>query len=292
MNLTGLAARWGDGVAQSFERSPILDRVGKFLTSLFARFVRPGGLKDLLSGTWLGHPLHPVLTDVPIGAWTGAMALDVLGGKRSRGASDALVGLGLLGALPTAVTGLSEIADTVDRHERSLAAAHAVGNIAAVLVYAVSLIARKRGNPRTGVMLSTAGWAAVLGSGFLGGHLAFRKGVGVDRTVFEPSIPDWTAAMSEDALPEGKPTRARVGGTDVLLYRAAGRIYALATRCSHRGGPLHKGRVEDLRVTCPWHLSTFDLRDGSIVRGPATAPQPEFEVRVADGTIEVRTRRA
>lgn len=291
MNVAGLAARWGDRVAHAFERSPVLDRTGKALTNLFARFVRPGGLKDLLAGTWLGHPLHPVLTDIPIGAWTGAMALDVFGGERSRGASDALVGLGVAGALPTAVTGLSEIADTVESDERSLAAAHAVGNIAAVLLYSASLVARKRGNRTTGVMLSTAGWAAVLGSGFLGGHLAFRKGVGVDRTVFEPVISEWTAAMPEDALPERKLTKTQVDGTDVVLYRAAGRIHALATRCSHRGGPLHKGRVEGVRVTCPWHLSTFDLRDGSIVRGPATAPQPAFEVRVANGTIEVRTRR-
>jgi nitrite reductase/ring-hydroxylating ferredoxin subunit/uncharacterized membrane protein len=291
VNLISLAARWGDEVAEAFERSPLLDRTGKTLTNFFARFVRAGTLKDLLAGTWLGHPLHPVLTDVPIGAWTGAMALDVFGGERSRGASNALVSLGIAGAIPTAVTGLSELADTSDRRERSLAAAHAVGNIAAVLLYFFSLIARRRGNRQTGVMLSTAGWAAVLGSGFLGGHLAFRKGLGVDRTVFEPVISNWTAAMAQDDLPERKLTRARIEGTDVLLYRADGRIHALAARCSHRGGPLHKGRVEGVLVTCPWHLSTFDLRDGSIVRGPATAPEPAFEVRVTDGTIEVRSRR-
>jgi nitrite reductase/ring-hydroxylating ferredoxin subunit/uncharacterized membrane protein len=287
----GELPRWGDAASRGLERSRALDRLGKTLTNLFARFVHAGHLKNFLSGTWLGHPLHPVLTDVPIGAWTGAMAFDVVGGKRSQGSADSLIGLGVLSALPTAVTGLSELADTVDRKERSIAAAHAVGNIAAVVLYGASFLARKRGNRRAGVTLSTAGWAAVLGSGFLGGHLAFRKGVGVDRTIFEPYIADWTEAMSEDALAEGKPTRVEVGGTSILLHRDDGRIYAVATRCSHRGGPLHKGRVEDLRVTCPWHLSTFDLRDGSIVRGPATAPQPAYEVRVADGTIEVRTRR-
>ena len=291
MKLIAELSRWGDAVSRGLERSQALDGVGKALTNLFARFVRPGPLKDLLSGTWLGHPLHPVLTDVPIGAWTGAMAFDVFGGDRSRGAADSLVGLGVLAALPTAVTGLSELADTVDRKERSMAAAHAVGNVTAVLLYGGSFLARKGGNRRTGVALSTAGWAAVLGSGFLGGHLAFRKGLGVDRTVFEPRIAEWTAAIPEDALPEEKPIRAHVGGTNVLLYRENGQIYALATRCSHRGGPLHKGRVDDLRVTCPWHLSTFDLSDGSIVRGPAIAPQPAYEVRVADGTIEVRSRR-
>jgi nitrite reductase/ring-hydroxylating ferredoxin subunit/uncharacterized membrane protein len=291
VNLAGLAARWGDGVAGALERSQALDRLGKALTSLFARFVRPGQVKDLLAGTWLGHPLHPVLTDVPIGAWTGAMAFDVFGGQRSHGASDSLIGLGVLTALPTAVTGLSELADTVDRRERSLAAAHAAGNIAAVILYSGSYLARRRGSRKAGAALSTAGWAAVLGSGFLGGHLAFRRGIGVDQTVFEPHVAEWTAAMPDDALRQGKLTKATVAGTNILLYRDQDRIYAVNTRCSHRGGPLHKGRVEALDVTCPWHLSTFDLRDGSIVRGPASAPQPAYEVRVADGIIEVRSPR-
>jgi nitrite reductase/ring-hydroxylating ferredoxin subunit len=97
--------------------------------------------------------------------------------------------------------------------------------------------------------------------------------------------------MPDDALRQGRLTKATVAGTDILLYRDQDRIYAVNTRCSHRGGPLHKGWVEALDVTCPWHLSTFDLRDGSIVRGPASAPQPAYEVRVADGIIEVRSPR-
>lgn len=290
MNLAALGARWGDAITDALERSQALDRTGKWLTRQFARFVRAGGTKDLLAGTWLGHPLHPVLTDIPIGAWTGAMLLDVFGAKRSREASDALVGIGVASALPTAVTGLSELADTQDRKERRLAAAHALGNITSLVLYSASLVARKRGNRRAGLALSTAGWTAVLGSGFLGGHLAFRKGVGVDRTVFEPGITDWTAVMSLDDLVEGKLVRAMVEPAEVLLYRDEDSVYALSARCSHRGGPLHKGRVEHLQVTCPWHLSTFDLRNGSIVRGPATAPQPAYDVRVIDGTIEIRSR--
>jgi nitrite reductase/ring-hydroxylating ferredoxin subunit len=217
------------------------------------------------------------------------MAFDVVGGKRSRQTADSLVGLGILSAVPTAVTGLSELADTSDRKERSLAAAHAIGNVAALLLYSFSYVARKRGRRGTGILYSTTGWGTVLASGFLGGHLAFRKGVGVDRTRFDHRVTDWTSAIRDEDLPEAKPTKVSVGRTDVLLYREDGRIHAVAARCSHRGGPLHKGRVQDLHVTCPWHLSTFDLRDGSIVRGPATAPQPAYEVRVKDGTIEVRT---
>lgn len=284
-----LTRRVGDRASETLETSGLLDRTGKLLTRWFAAVVRPGGLKDLLSGTWLGHPVHPILTDIPIGAWTAAMAFDVVGGERSRQAADSLVGLGILGAVPTAVTGLSELADTVDRKERSLAAAHALGNVAALLLYSFSYVARKRGRRGAGVLWSSAGWATVLGSGFLGGHLAFRKGVGVDRTRFDHRVDKWTATIAERDLPERKPTKVSVGGTHVLLYREDARIHAVSARCSHRGGPLHKGKVEDLQVTCPWHLSTFDLRDGSIVRGPATAPQPAYEVRVEDGTIEVRT---
>jgi nitrite reductase/ring-hydroxylating ferredoxin subunit/uncharacterized membrane protein len=287
--LQELTRRVGDRASESLETSRLLDRTGKLLTNAFARLVPAGGLKDLLSGTWLGHPVHPILTDIPIGAWTASMAFDVIGGERSRRASDSLVGLGILAAVPTAVTGLSELADTVDRKERSLAAAHALGNVAALLLYSFSYVARKRGRRGAGVLWSSTGWATLLGSGFLGGHLAFRKGVGVDRTRFDHRVDDWTATIAERDLPEGKPTKVSVGGTDVLLYRGDARIHAIAARCSHRGGPLHKGRVEDLQVTCPWHLSTFDLRDGSIVHGPATAPQPAYEVRVEGGTIEVRT---
>ena len=284
-----LTRRLGDRATETLESSGLLDRTAKWLTKAFARVVRPGALKDLLSGTWLGHPVHPILTDVPIGAWTAAMAFDVAGGARSRQASDALIGVGIVAAVPTAVTGLSELADTSDRKERSLAAAHALGNVAALFLYSLSYVARKRGRRGAGVLWSSTGWATVLGSGFLGGHLAFRKGVGVDRTRFDHRVDDWTATIAETDLPVGKPTKVSAGGVDVLLYREDGQIHAVSARCSHRGGPLHKGRVEELNVTCPWHLSTFDLRDGSIVRGPATAPQPAYEVRVEGGTIKVRT---
>lgn len=128
-------------------------------------------------------------------------------------------------------------------------------------------------------------------AGFLGGHLSYRKGIGVDHTAFESRIEEWTAALDDEALRPGKATRVTVGGAEVLLYRAEGTVCALANRCSHRGGPLHKGRITDGQVICPWHLSTFNLEDGSIVRGPATAPQRAYDARIAEGKIEIRTRR-
>jgi nitrite reductase/ring-hydroxylating ferredoxin subunit len=132
------------------------------------------------------------------------------------------------------------------------------------------------------------GAAVMSGSGFLGGHLSFRLGVGVDTTVFDTAPKAWTAVLDEAELRERVARKVTVGRTDVLLYREGDRVLALGNRCSHRGGPLHKGRIQDGEVRCPWHLSTFRLDDGSIIQGPATAPQPRFDARVSNGKVEVR----
>jgi nitrite reductase/ring-hydroxylating ferredoxin subunit/uncharacterized membrane protein len=282
---------WTESLIAGIERARSLDVVGRKLGLAVAKVVRPGRAKDLLAGTWLGHPVHPVLTDVPIGAWTSAFVLDLVGGTQARRAADALVGVGVLAAVPTAATGLSDLADVVGPRERSLGTAHALGNVTAVALYGGSWLARRRGRRDAGVRLAMLGAAVVTGAGFIGGHLAYRKGVGIDQTVFRERVQDWTPVLEERELPEAKARRVRAGGTDILLYRRQGRILALANRCSHRGGPLHKGRVADGTVRCPWHLSTFSLEDGSILQGPATAPQPCYDTRVRDGAIEVRERR-
>jgi nitrite reductase/ring-hydroxylating ferredoxin subunit/uncharacterized membrane protein len=282
---------WTESLIAGIERARSLDRLGRKLSLAVAGVVRPGRAKDLLAGTWLGHPLHPVLTDVPIGAWTSASILDLVGGAQARRAADALVGVGVLAAVPTAATGLSDLADVVDPEERSLGTSHALGNLTAVALYGSSWLARRRGRRETGVRLAMLGAAMMTGAGFIGGHLAFRKGVGVDQTVFRGRVEDWTPVLEERELPEAKARRVVAGGTDILLYRRQDRIFALANRCSHRGGPLHKGRVAEGAVRCPWHLSTFSLEDGAILQGPATAPQPCYQTRVRDGAIEVREPR-
>jgi nitrite reductase/ring-hydroxylating ferredoxin subunit/uncharacterized membrane protein len=281
---------WTDSLIARIERAKPLDSVGRKLGLAFANVVRPGRAKDLLAGTWLGHPVHPMLTDLPIGAWTSAVILDLVGGRQARRAADALVGVGVLTAVPTAVTGLSDLADVVNPDERSIGTAHALGNLTAVVLYGGSYLARRRGRRQAGVRLAMLGAAVMAGAGFLGGHLAFRKGVGVDQTVFRGRLEEWTPVLDDQELAEAKARRVTAGGTDILLYRRTDRIFALANRCSHRGGPLHKGRVTDGQVRCPWHLSTFNLEDGSILQGPATAPQPCYQVRLRDGTIEVRDR--
>lgn len=273
---------------EAIESWAVLDRVVRPVTSLVSKLVRPGALKDALSGTWIGHPAHPMLTDLPIGAWTSALLLDVLGGDERARAADSLIGAGVLMAMPTALTGLSDLADVEDRKGRAVGAAHAIGNTVGLALYAGSYVMRKRGRRRAGVSLSMLGAAVMSGSGFLGGHLSYRRGIGVDTTAFDTAPSGWTAVLDDADLHDRVPRKVTVGRSDVLLYREGGRIMALANRCSHRGGPLHKGRVENGEVRCPWHLSTFRLDDGSIIQGPATAPQRRYEARVADGKVEVR----
>ncbi len=244
--------------------------------------ISAGPPKDALSGSWLGHPLHPLLTDLPIGAWTGAVFLDLAGGRRSRPAADALVAAGIAAALPTAVSGLSDWSD-LGRREQRVGVVHAAANHVALGLWTASLAARRRGNRTGGVALGLLGAAAVAVGGYLGGHLSYGRAAGVNRTAFEDLPEDWTPLTDAAELPEGRPVLADAGGTPVLLVRRGETVCALADRCSHLGGPLHEGQVEGDTVTCPWHGSTFRLDDGSVVHGPASAPQPSLDVRATGG---------
>jgi nitrite reductase/ring-hydroxylating ferredoxin subunit/uncharacterized membrane protein len=277
-----------ESIAERIEQIDLLDSVSEPLQKAVRTVVpQESELKDLLSGTWLGHPLHPPLTDVVIGAWTSALLLDLLGGERAEQAADTLVAAGVLAAVPTAAAGLSDWAE-LREGSRRVGSVHAIGNTIAVALHALSLAARRRGDRRSGVVLSAAGYAAASFSAWLGGHLSFGKGVGVNQTAFEDAPSEWTAAFDERKLEEGKLIGARADAVDVLLVRRGGGVYALADRCSHRGCSLHEGKLnEDDTVTCPCHGSTFRL-DGSIVKGPATSPQPSFAARITDGKVEIR----
>lgn len=271
------------------ERLDVFDGLAEQLQNFVGRAVPEGtAVKDLLSGTWWGHPIHSVLTDVVVGAWTSAAFLDVLGGKRSRQAADRLVGLGVLSAVPTAAAGLSDWADLWGS-QRRIGIVHATGNTTAVALYGLSWLARKIKKRALGITLSTLGYSAALLSSYLGGSLTYSKGVGVNQTAFEDWPTDWTAVFKESELSEGKPAMGRAGKVDVLLYKQNGRIRALLDKCSHRGCGLHDGRINDgATVTCPCHGSTFRLDDGAVVQGPATSSQPSLEVRVVNGKVEVR----
>lgn len=261
--------------------------VGKYVRSLLGR----GALKDALSGTWLGHPLHPVLTDVPIGTWTSATILDVAGGADAGPAADRLIAIGIAAAVPTAVSGWSDWADSEPASDsvRRIGMVHAVSNVAALSLYAASLVARARGERGRGVALGLAGAGALATGGLLGGDLAYAKAVGVDQAAFLRPIEDWTAVASTGDVREGSARRAEADGQAVVLVRRAGRVHALVDRCVHRGGPLHEGELVDGCIECPLHGSRFHLEDGSVERGPAAYPQPVFEVREIEDRVEIRS---
>jgi nitrite reductase/ring-hydroxylating ferredoxin subunit len=175
---------------------------------------------------------------------------------------------------------------------RRVGSVHAVGNTTALVLHTLSLAARLRGDRGRGRALSAAGYGVVTFSAWLGGHLSFAKGVGVNQTAFAETPSDWTPVLDETKLEEGQPTAARADGLGVVLVRKRERVHALADRCSHRGCSLHKGKLNvDGTLTCPCHGSTFRL-DGSIVKGPATSPQPAFDVRMHEDKIEIRRRGA
>jgi nitrite reductase/ring-hydroxylating ferredoxin subunit/uncharacterized membrane protein len=271
-------------------KAEALDGPAKKLGKVVRGALGPGKVKDALSGTFLGHALHPLLTDVPIGTWTSALVLDLTGGRAAADASQRLIGTGILAALPTAVTGYSDWADSEVGSDsvRRIGIVHAAANVTALTFFTASYAARRAGNHRSGVTMALAGAGALAVGGHLGGHLSYVNGIGVDQTTFQEGPQDWTPTMPEAELAEGDTACADAGGMPVLLARHNGTIYALANRCTHRGGPLHEGSLEDGCVVCPWHDSKFRLQDGSVERGPATAPQPAFESRIADGRIEVR----
>lgn len=257
-----------------------------------AQVVGRGGLKDLLSGTPLGHPLHPLLTDIPIGALVSASVLDLVAAQRGEHAADVLVGLGLLSALPTAAAGAADWSDTYGPDQR-VGAVHAVANVVGLGLYGWSLRARRRGDRRTGTALGLAGMTSMAVGGYLGGHLSHSRGVGVNNAFHQHHPADWTAVLDETQLQDGASAQAVAGDATVLLYRSNGHIHAIGSRCSHAGAPLEEGDIDpaSCTVTCPWHQSVFRLEDGSVVHGPASVPQVAYDTRTHGGKIEIRLRR-
>ena len=262
---------------------PVADRVANAVSAVSHRPV----VASALAGTPLGHPLHPLLTDLPIGSWTSAFFLDLFGGPSARPGSRSLVGIGVLTALPTAITGLADWADTAGGTRR-IGAVHAAINTTALGLYALSWSSRRRGRHGRGVVLAMLGATAATAGAYLGGHLVYRTGTGVDVNAGRSEADDWTEARTVDALPDGKGMYLAADGVEVLATRHHGHWTGIGARCSHRGGPLQDGEIEAGCVTCPWHFSRFELEDGAVVAGPATAPQPRYSVREEDGSFSFR----
>jgi nitrite reductase/ring-hydroxylating ferredoxin subunit len=213
--------------------------------------------------------------------------LDLVGGRSARQAAQSLVGMGVLSAVPTALTGLADWSDTVGRTRR-VGIAHALLNSVGLVSYALSWTARRRGHHGLGVLLGFAGSGAATAAASLGGHLVYRTGTGVDVNAFHTGPDDWTDLDGELEPVDGLDGGFATADGEPLLVAGA---QAIGARCSHRGGPLQEGTVAEGCVTCPWHQSRFRLDDGAVVDGPAAAPQPAFDVRKGAGDVRQVRRR-
>ncbi|MEA2557702.1 MAG: hypothetical protein QOG88_1240, partial [Actinomycetota bacterium] len=179
----------------------------------------------------------------------------------------------------------------VEGETRRIGVLHALGNAVVVALYVGSWAARRRGKRGIGVGLGMLAGGIATGTAYLGGHLVYSRGVGVDNTAFDRVPARWTKVLDDaEQLMEGTPLLTEVKNVPIFLVRNPDGVDALHNRCTHRGGPLHKGVVKDGTVTCPWHESCFRLSDGAVLQGPATAPQPTYEARIVDGAVEVRRR--
>ena len=286
----------GEAAIRAIERQDWLDAVGDRLQKAVAATFQAGGgagrrVRDFLHGTWLGHPLHPALTDIPIGAWTTALLLDAVGGN-TRGvsrAADAAIGLGIVGAAGAAVTGLTDWHHTVGG-DRRIGVGHALLNTAALGLYVTAFTLRRRGARDVGRGVAGLGFLVSMAAAYIGGSLVYKKRIGVDHAARPESWSDFVTVLSDTELPEGTTRRVEARGVPVVLVRRGGQVYALGESCAHLGGPLSEGRLEGDAIRCPWHGSLFALEDGRILEGPSTYPQTCFDVRLRAGQIEVRAR--
>jgi nitrite reductase/ring-hydroxylating ferredoxin subunit/uncharacterized membrane protein len=270
-------------IEQAERLDPISDRLQHLVGGL------PRAVRDLLHGVWLGHPLHPAMVHAPVGAWLSAAILDAMPGQRR--AATTLLAAGTVAAVPTAMAGWNDWA-SLEKDQRRTGLVHALANATALALFAGSLVARARG--RDGRALSYAALGLAGAGAYLGGHLSYRQGAGVNQAVQDLfRLPGgWQGLGEAIGYPERQPTARRIGDVPVLVYRDGERFTVLLERCGHQTGPLAEGERVDVGgqacVVCPWHGSTFRLTDGGVVHGPAATNQPVLDSRVVDGRLEAR----
>jgi nitrite reductase/ring-hydroxylating ferredoxin subunit/uncharacterized membrane protein len=272
---------------------PVDERIQKLMDRSLYAGGRPSAqkIRNFLNGTWLGEPLHVVLKDVPIGAWTVAMFFDVfdsIGINREFAlAAEASIAIGILGAAGAAATGLTDWSD-VDPPARKMGLLHGVLNLGATALFTTSLLLRRNKTRAGGRVAAVLGYALMTYSAHLGGQMVYTHRVGVDRTDGLVFPEQFTPVLPASELADDQPTRAMHDGVSILLVRRGQRLFAMAETCSHFSGPLSEGKLVDGSIECPYHASRFALEDGRVINGPAVHPQPCLEVRIREGQIEVR----
>jgi len=277
------------------ESLPFLDEVADLVQPKVREAVEAGGttVHNVLDGTPLELPLHPALTDVPLGSWTAALVfdgLDVVSDSRAvRNAADASLALGVISAFAAAATGLSDWR-YLSGGSRRMGVAHGLLNVVGLALSAASLVLRATGRRNAGRLAFLAGYSVSGTAAHLGGELSYNYGMRVNRNVAQPGGPeDFVPVLDEGELPRDGMRRVEAGGVKILLSRSSGGgICAISNVCGHLGGPLAEGEREDDTVVCPWHGSRFDLCSGAAIDGPAVFPQSRYETRVRDGKIEVK----
>lgn len=280
---------------------PFLERLSDGLQHLIQAVIGshrkpPRRLRSLLNGTWLGHPLHPVITDIPITAWMLTALFDILWLISPTHNTWAAYGgfvtviVGLLGALGAIVTGFTDWSDTYGSVRR-VGLNHSIFNVSATMLYLISFLLRLLAGPGDGVaaaILGFVGLACVLYAGYLGGEMVFTKGTGVNHTAWEAGSEDYEAVLPADSVEENTLYRVTASGVPVVLLRQGKQFYAISATCPHAGGPLDEGALTGDVVECPWHGSRFCMRDGRVLTGPATVNAPRYEVRVSNGQVELK----
>src|SRR3954452_3768244 len=221
-------------------------------------------LRDLLNGRWLGHPLHPAITDIPIGVLGLVILFDVIGQPVAAWWS---LLVGVLAMLGAALAGYADYADT-DGRARERATLHSMLMLAALALYLVSLVLRagsiSAAPSVVAVALSVIAWLIVVTSAYVGGDVVYVDGNMVSRHAFRGSGTKWIALEPAEvdalgAIPEGRPVKAKLGINTLVLVREADRILALHDTCAHAGGPLSGGAYQNGIVECPWHASRYRM---------------------------------
>jgi nitrite reductase/ring-hydroxylating ferredoxin subunit/uncharacterized membrane protein len=251
-------------------------------------------LQDFLNGSWLGHSVHPVLTDVVVGGTTMVIFLDILrvffNVDGLENATTWTLGLSVLAGVATIVTGLTDFKDTGTGNERNLAGLHGVINIVAVVMFFISLLQRFGGAHDAAFWVALVAYLVISVGAYIGGHVVFKYGYMVNHNAFARGrrAKEFTALMPVAELAEATPTKATFGTTALVVVRRGDVVYALKETCSHAGGPLSEGKLNGDYIECPWHFSQFRLSDGAVRHGPATSRQVAYRARINAGQVEIQ----
>ena len=281
-----------DSLIERVERDERISTFAGKLKGSVQPLIGDGHVRDVLTGRWLGHPAHPAIVVAPLSGWFAGTLLDVVGGSSARRAAQRLVGAGTLAALPAASTGVAEWLTTSKAEER-IGTVHAALADSTTILYATSWILRVRRHHRAAVAAGLAGAAAAGATAFLGGHLSYRRGVGVTTVAFQSGPEDWEPLHLDSEPSPDHPVRGAAGGLPYAVVATSGAAadetpHVMEARCSHRGGPLHDGKVVDGCLQCPWHGARFDLDTGAVRRGPAAAAQPVYDVERDGDRLSIR----